>query len=851
MGNGVEAATIPAPGGLTEDAASNLLSELGPNEPLKAPRRSLPRQIVARFANPLVLILILASVASALFGDLGNAAIVLVIVALSMIVEFVQTRRSERAASALAAQVAQTTLVLRDGKWKVVPRRTVVPGDVVRLEAGDMVPADARVLDERDLHLNEAALTGESLPVEKRAGEDIFMGSSVVSGVATASVTTTGARTAFGRIAQSLAQRPPPTEFERGVVRFGIFILKTVVFLVLFVFLVNAALHRDPLQSLLFGVALAVGLTPEFLPMITTVTLTQGARRMARAHVIVKNLAAIQNLGSLDILCSDKTGTLTTGEMTLERHLDPRGTKAERPLLLGYVNSYFESGVDNPLDAALLRRANVNPLDSAVLRHEHPDISGFEKVDEVPFDFERRRVSVLARRGAETLLVTKGAPEHVLAACTTLEVADELLPLEGEARRRAEAVCEELGSEGYRVLAVAYSTRPVGSVLAKSDERELTLAGFLAFADPPREDAESVLSGLRDVGIDVKILTGDSEAVSRHVCGRVGICADEVLTGTEVEKMSEPALASAAERVKVFARVSPAQKTRILQALRVRGHVVGFMGDGINDAPSLHAADVGVSVSGATDVAREAADVILLEPSLGVLLAGILEGRRAFGNVMKYLLMGTSSNFGNMFSMAAASALLPFLPMLPTQVLLNSFLYDLAQITIPSDRVDSELVLEPHRWDVDVIRRFMLYIGPVSSVFDFLTFFVLLRVFQASEKVFHAGWFAESLLTQTLVIFVIRTRASPFTSRPSFPLFATTLAVVAGGLVLSLTPLGSFLGFEQPPVAFLAFLVVATAGYLVLVDVVKRRVLRNAWAHPHARRDTASDPSLVSSSANG
>jgi Mg2+-importing ATPase len=814
--------------GLTDAEASALLTSVGPNEPVVDVRRSLLRQALARFANPLVLILILASIVSAVLGDITNALIVLAIVAVSMTVEFVQTRRSERASEALTSRVAQLASVLRDGKWRELPRRVIVPGDVVRLEAGAMVPADARLLEAKDLHLTEAALTGESLPVEKAAGASVFLGSSVVSGRATARVTATGARTAFGAIATTLSERPPPTEFERGILRFGAFILKTVVFLLLFVFLVNAALHRDALQSLLFGVSLAVGLTPEFLPMITTVTLTRGAQRMASANVVVKNLAAIQNLGSIDILCSDKTGTLTTGAMTLEHQLDPFGRASERPLLLGYVNSYFESGVEDPADEAVLRSAGANPLDSAVLRHEHPDISGFTKVDEMPFDFERRRVSVVAARGEDILLVTKGAPEHVLSVCASIEVDGAVTALDDASRKACTATFEALGARGYRVLAVAYGRLDRRTSYSKEDEDALTLAGFLSFADPPREDAAALLSGLGAAGVEVKVLTGDTDLVSRCVCERVGIRTAEVLTGDDIDRMTDPALGHAAERAQVFARVSPAQKNRIIRALKARGHVIGFLGDGINDAPSLHAADVGISVSGAVDVAREAADVILLKPGLDVLLAGIVEGRKAFGNVMKYLLMGTSSNFGNMFSMAFASAFLPFLPMLPTQVLLNNFLYDLAQLTIPSDSVDEELVQKPRRWNIDVIRRFMIWIGPVSSAFDFLTFFVLLKVLHASESLFRTGWFIESLVTQTLVIYVIRTARSPFSSRPSTALVATTTAVVLLGFLLVSTRAGRVFGFSPMPMVFAAFLLLSTATYLFFVEIVKRRVIGGA-----------------------
>jgi Mg2+-importing ATPase len=814
---------------LTSAAAEERLLADGPNEPVVRRRDSLVMQLVRRFASPLVAILLLSSVVSAVLGDELNASIIVLIVLVSVVIELVQTRRSERAAEALGAVVAQTATVFRDGAWKDVPRRTVVVGDVVRVSAGDMVPADARLLEANDLHVSEAALTGESLPVEKHAEENatISMGSSVVSGKGIAFVTAIGASTAFGEIAKQLARRPPQSDLERGMARFGMLILRTVLFLILFVFIVTALKRHDALQSLLFAVALAVGLTPEFLPMITTVTLTRGAVRMAEQRVIVKNLASIQSFGSVDVLCCDKTGTLTTGKMQLEQHVDPLGEKSDRPLLLAFVNSYFESGVENALDAAVLAKSKIDPLDAAVLQHEHPDISGYEKLDEIPFDFERRRVSVVAKRDGEILLVTKGAPEHVLAIATRMEVAGKEIVLDEAARARCTSTFAALGEKGYRVLAVGWARPETKPRYTKADEHDLVLAGFIAFVDPPREDAAKVLAALRREGIRVKILTGDSDLVAAHVCERVGVHAKHVLTGRDIDAMSDPALVQRAERAHVFARVSPAQKTRIVRALQATGHVVGFLGDGINDAPSLHAADVGISVENATDVAKEAATVILLDHDLRVLLAGVMEGRRAFGNVIKYLLMGTSSNFGNMFSMAGAAALLPFLPMLPMQILLNNFLYDLAQITIPSDNVDPELVRKPRRWDIKLVERFMIGIGPVSSLYDFLTFWVLLRWFHADAAFFHTGWFVESLATQTLVIFVIRTTASPFASKPSRSLVMTTLGAVAIALALPFSPIASRLGFVPLPAGFFLFLALATITYLGLVQIAKTILFRS------------------------
>lgn len=829
--------------GLSSEEARQRLRSYGPNDPVAKEQSGVIRQFLRFFANPLIVILLLASVISAAAGDTVNATIIVVMVLLSVTVNFFQTSRSQRAADQLRKEIAPTATVLRDGVWCELPRRDLVPGDLLRLTAGDLVPADARLLDARDLHVQQAALTGESLPVEKEATpsgntpaeptdaearDRVFLGTSVVSGVATAQVTATGQTTAFGKIAERLAQRAPESEFERGTKQFGLLIARAVVFLVLFVFLINAALHRDTFESLLFAIALAVGLTPEFLPMISTVTLGRGALRMARQKVIVKHLAAIQNFGSIDILCSDKTGTLTSGEMTLDQHLDPLGQISERPFVLAYLNSLFESGVRNPLDHAIQHRA-ANPLDEAILIHDHPDVRGYEKRDEIPFDFERRRVSVVVARTDSCLLITKGAPESVLAVCTEYEIDGARHRFDTTARQRCKAIFQDFSQQGLRLLAVAYAPVQPHPTYQKQDEAELILAGFLTFTDHPLPTAAETIRALAADGVQVKILTGDNELVARHVCSEVGLNVERIVLGEEIERMTDAALGHVAEQTTVFARVSPVQKNRIILALKRRSHVVGYLGDGINDAPSLHTADVGLSVATGTDVARDAAEIILLERSLTVLHQGIIEGRKAFGNVMKYLLMGTSSNFGNMFSMAGASVFLPFLPMLPTQILLNNFLYDLAQVAIPTDEVDPSFIHKPHRWDVSLIRNFMLYIGPLSSLYDFLTFYVLLQVFHASEQFFHTGWFVESLATQTLVIFVIRTAGNPFRSRPSKALTVTTLSVVLIGLLLPFTPLAEWLKFTPLPPSFLGFLLVATGTYLLLVEIVKRRLLKQLF----------------------
>jgi P-type Mg2+ transporter len=821
--------------GLDAEDAARRLQRDGPNEP--APKRAGSGffQLLLVFANPLVIILLVASVVSAALGQLLSASIIIVIVLLSVALNLVQTYRSQRAVERLRREVSPTATALRSGGWSDILRREIVRGDVIRLSAGDLVPADARLIEARDLYVQEAALTGESLPVEKKAvsspaagnaaDASVYLGSSVVSGFGRALVYATGRSTAFGEVAVRLATRPPETEFERGARRFGALIMKTVVFLVLFVFLVSAVMGHRPLESLLFAIALAVGLTPEFLPMITTVTLSRGAIRMSRRHVIVKNLEAIQNLGSIDVLCSDKTGTLTSGQMEIAAQVGPFGEPSDRPLFLGYLASLFAAGVRNPVDTALQKPAVRSPLDAAILRQERPEVSAFEKVDEIPFDFERRRHSVVVSGPSGRLLIVKGAPESVLSSTAGYEEGEAFHPWDARSESRCRRVFEENCARGLRVLAVAWKEVPPQAAYGREDEEGTRLAGFLAFADPPIPDAEKTLRALHRDGVEVKILTGDNELVARHVCSEVGLRPGRIVLGEEIDRTGDTALGYVAERTSVFARVTPAQKNRIILALKHRGHVVGFLGDGINDAPSLHAADVGISVAGAVDVARDAAAVILLERSLRVLHDGIIEGRKAFGNVMKYLLMGTSSNFGNMFSMAAAFLFLPFLPMLPMQILLNNFLYDLAQVTIPTDTVDPGFIRKPRRWDVGVIRKFMLTIGPISSVYDFLTFYALLRIFHAGEALFHTGWFVESLATQTLVIFVIRTARNPFRSRPSRALSITTLAVVGAGTLLPFTPVGSLLGFVPLPAAFFLFLALAAGTYLLLVEVVKRRLM--------------------------
>ena len=813
--------------GLTRIEAAQRLGHYGPNRLRPATQRAVVLQFLAHFRNPLVLVLLAASVVSALSGDITGAVVIGMIVVVSVTLDFVQAYRAGRAAARLALQVAITATVVRDSKPRDIPVFDLVPGDVVLLSAGSLVPADGRLVQANDFFVNQAQLTGEPFPVEKKltvqrqsnasnptrmdwdleSADTVFMGSSVVSGSAQVQIGRTGSETTLGQIAESLAEQAPPTAFEIGTRHFGMLIMRLTLMLVLFTLLVNVALHRSLLDSFLFAIALAVGLTPELLPMVVSVTLTRGALRMATLKVIVKRPSAIQDMGAMDVLCTDKTGTLTEARIRLERHVDANGRDNAHVLALAYLNSYFESGLKSPMD-------------DAILAHEDIDVSDWKKIDEVPFDFERRRVSVLVERANARRLVVKGAPEDVMRLCTHYQSGDgDTVPLDKEAKLRIEQLFDQLGQEGFRVLGIAWRDVPIDHPHAVvSDESELVFAGFAAFLDPPKASAGHALQAMATSGVAVKIVTGDNELVTRHVCDQLGVVIEGILTGTEIAAMNDDALGARVESVNLFCRVNPSQKNRIILALKARGHVVGYLGDGINDAPSLHTADVGISVEGAVDVAKQAAAMILLENDLMVLHQGILEGRRTFGNVMKYIMMATSSNFGNMFSMAAATLFLPFLPMLPLQILLNNLLYDLSEITLPMDNVDMEDMASPRRWDMPFIRNFMLTIGPISSLFDFLTFYCLILLFSANEPLFRTGWFVESIATQVLVIFVIRTRRNPLYSHPNRWLVLTSLGVVLTAIVLPFTALAPYLGFVPLPLSFFGLLVVLLIAYLLMVE---------------------------------
>jgi Mg2+-importing ATPase len=724
--------------------------------------------------------------------------------------------------------------VRRDGRVVSLPVHDLVPGDVVELIAGNLIPADSRLLESRDLYVNQALLTGEPYPVEKRAGDHasgadnpagasnaVFAGTSVISGTATILVCRTGSRTALGHLATSLAEKPPATAFTVGIRRFGILIMRFTVLMVLFVMIVNIVFHRPMLESLMFAVALAVGLTPELLPMIVTVTLARSAMQMARRKVIVKRLSAIHDLGAMNVLCTDKTGTLTEASIRMVRAIDGHGAESAHAYAHAYVNSRFESGMKSPLDEAILAACPF-------------DMADFRKIDEVPFDFERRRVSVLVDRGAERCLIVKGAPEDLLRLSGHYQDADGVeKPLDEAARAEFQSTLDALGAQGYRALGIA--SRLVDSshqTAAIADESDLVFAGFAVFLDPPKTSAGATIRAMAEAGVTVKVLTGDNEFVSRHVFSEIGVPVTGVLTGDAMEHLSEEALIGQVRRVNLFCRVNPQQKQRILLALKRLSHVVGFMGDGINDAPALHAADVGISVDGAADVARAAADLILLEHDLSVVHDAVVAGRATVQNVSKYVLMGASSNFGNMFSMAGATLILPFLPMLPIQILLNNLIYNVSEVAIPFDTVDPESIEKPVTWNIGLIQRFMLVFGPVSSLFDFITFGALLIFFGAGESLFQTGWFIESMTTQTLVVFCIRTRRRFYQSTPCRSLIGMNLGAVVVAIGLALLPLGQWFGFVAPPPLFFVFLVCTTLAYLGLVEVTKVFFYRFTARHP-------------------
>jgi Mg2+-importing ATPase len=825
--------------GLTQEEAERRLATSGANEIAAHGPPPWPLRLLHTLRNPLVILLAILAAVSLATGDVRAATVMSLMIVLGVTLRFVQEARADSAAAALRAMIRVTATALRDGQPREVPLREIAPGDIVLLAAGDMVPADVRLLAAKDLFVSQSSLTGESLPVEK--GDTLagvpdqapleranlcFLGTSVQSGTAKAVVVETGGRTLFGAMARSITQAAPETAFDRGINRFTWLMIRFIAVMVPVVFLINGLTKHDWRSAFFFALAVAVGLTPEMLPMIVSVCLSKGAMAMSRKRVIVKRLNAIQNFGAMDVLCTDKTGTLTMDTVILERHCDVQGKESDRVLVDAMLISHLQTGLKSTLDQAILRH-----------REGHPEVSldGYRKVDEMPFDFSRKIMSIVVDEpDGRRRLLAKGAPEEILKRCTTFEAEGETFPCPPGFAQDLREECDALSGEGFRVLAVAYKVVGPKPAYGKEDESELVLLGYVAFLDPPKETAAPALAALRDHGISVKILTGDNELVTRTICKHVGLKRKRVLLGSEVGRLNDAELGEAVERTTIFARLSPADKERIIHALQAQRHVVGFLGDGINDAAALRAADVGISVDTAVDVAKESADIILLEKSLLILEEGVLEGRKVFSNVLKYIRMGASSNFGNMFSVLGASALLPFLPMAPLQVLTNNLLYDFSQVPIPTDNVDPEQIARPRPWDIGEIARFILAIGPISSIFDYTTFAIMYFLFGANTPaqagLFQTGWFVESLMTQTLIIHVIRTNKIPFLqSRPSWPLVATTVAIMALGLWLPRSPFGPALGFVALPGLYWPLLALTLLCYLALTQVVKHLLVRRRW----------------------
>lgn len=794
--------------GLTNEEARDRLRQHGPNVIAAQPQLSEARRFARHFANPLIIILTLSAMAAFFLGDRVSAAIIIAIVVISGALEFINTAKSARAAAALNERVQITATVIREAKDFEIALPMIVVDDLVRLKAGDVVPADGKVITSEHLYANESTLTGESFPQPKASNDLVYMGSSAVSGNAVIAVTATGQRTKYSQIAAAVSLRATPTEFEREIKDFSTLIVKITFALVLFVFVITAVLKHGTIDAFLFSLALAVGLTPELLPMIIALNLTKGSLAMARRNVIVKRLSAIQNFGSMDILCTDKTGTLTEDKIVLVKHVDGLGRDSELVLFLAYLSSSFATAFNNPLD-------------QAIKQYQKLQIKDYTKVDEIPFDFERKRDSIVVKHRQRHILITKGAPEEVLKICRHWEKPGRIL---GANKLRAiEAIYNQLSCDGFRVLAVATKTVSLQPDYSPDVETAMEFIGFMAFLDPAKGSVEQTLKQLGDHGVKVKILTGDNALVSQKIARDINLPVAGLLTGSEVAQLTDLELAKAAEGTTIFARVDPTQKMRIIESLRRNGHVVGYLGDGINDAPSLRHADVGISVNNAVDVAKQTADIILIHKSLEDLTEGIIEGRRTYTNTLKYLKMSLSSNFGNMFSMAAAAMFLPFLPMTAPQILFNNLLYDSSQFAIPLDNVDRGDISLPRKLSVPSIKKFMWVFGPLSSLFDFVTFVVLFAVFHFSGRQFQTGWFMESIATQTFVIFIIRTRLTPFKqSWPSPYLLGSTLAVVAGGWLIASGPLGSFFNFTPLPSAATLVIGLIVISYLVVIEYAKR-----------------------------
>jgi Mg2+-importing ATPase len=808
-------------GGLTSEEARKRLQRYGFNLLGRRKRTDSLTLLLSQFKSPIIIILLFAAVLASFLGDVTDAVIIAAILLISGLLGFWQERGATNAVEKLLALVQIKAAVLRDGNEVEIPVEEIVPGDVVILNAGDVIPGDCLILESEDLFVDEATLTGETYPVEKlvqvlspetplgKRTNSLLMGTHVVSGTARAVVVRTGRETEFGKVSECLKLRPPETEFEHGVKHFGFLLLEVTVIMVVAVFAINVFFARPVLEAFLFSLALAVGLTPQLLPAIISINLAQGAKRMARDKVIVKRLASIENFGSMNVLCSDKTGTLTEGMVRVHSAVDVDGNESEKVILYAYLNAFYETGF-------------TNPIDEGIRHHRQFDLSGYQKLDEVPYDFIGKRLSILVSKDGEHLMVTKGALQNVLAVCSTVETSVGTIADMDMMRERIQRRFEELSSKGFRTLGVAYRNVGSDSVIRKEYEAGMTFVGFLVLFDPPKLDIANTIGELKLLGVSLKVITGDNKLVAASVSQQVGLHSSRIISGADLHKMSDEALLKQVNEVDVFAEVEPNQKERIILALRKAGNVVGYMGDGINDASALHGADVSISVDSAVDVAKDAADIVLLEKDLRVLKQGVQAGRMTFSNTLKYVFMATSANFGNMFSMAGASLFLSFLPLLPKQVLLTNLFTDFPEMTIASDNVDREAVDKPRRWDIKFIRKFMITFGLLSSVFDYLTFGVLLFILHATTNQFRTGWFVESVVSAAAIVLVVRSRRPFFKSRPGKYLLITTLAIIAVTFVLPFTPLGEIFGFQPVPLWFLLVIVLIVLLYIAGAEITKR-----------------------------
>lgn len=807
--------------GLSLQQSRERISKYGENALISVRKTGPILTLLAQYKSPIILILIFAAILSFFLRDVTDALLILIIVFISGILGFWQEYGADKAMKQLLAMVQVKTTVLRDGRQKEVPASEIVPGDIIILSAGSNIPADCRLIESRNLIVSEAALTGETFPVDKAADvlpEDtslskrtnvVFMGTFIVSGTAKAVVVNTGKETEFGRVSERLKLKPPETEFEHGLRHFGYFLMEVTLLLVIAIFAVNVYLARPVLDAFLFSLALAVGLTPQLLPAIISVNLAKGAKKMAENKVIVKRLVSIENFGSMNVLCTDKTGTLTSGNITLSSFCDADGNNNEKIQQYAYINAYFENGF-------------TNPIDEAIRNYSQTDVSRFKKLDEVPYDFIRKRLSVLVSDGSNNILITKGALQNIIQVCSEVELADGTIKSMSELESGIQERYQQLSQQGNRVLGVAYKSISAATHISIEQESDMVFSGLLCFSDPPKEHLQKVLKDLKKAGISLKIITGDNKYVAADVAKQIGLGAPKIITGSEIRHISDAALPKLASKTAVFAEIEPNQKERLVLALKKLGNVTGFMGDGINDASALHAADVGISVDGAVDVAKEAADIVLLEKDLGVLLEGVKQGRATFANTLKYVFMATSANFGNMFSMAGASLFLSYLPLLPKQILMVNLLTDFPEMTIATDSVDNELVSRPRRWNIKFIRKFMVTFGLLSSFFDLLTFAVFLLLLHASQEQLRTGWFLESIISAATVVMIIRTRRPFFQSKPGRYLVIATFITIIVSIVIPFSPLAKLFNFVPLPVSYFSVIIAIIVFYVVMAELVKR-----------------------------